>query len=143
MPPSDATPAVLPPLPQPDALTTFFWDGVAQHKLLILCCQTCGHLVHYPRPLCDRCQGRDLTPTEVSGRATISSYTVVEQAFHPYFVDKLPYVLAVVELEEEAGVRLTTNIVDCTEDRLHIDLPVVVDFREVAPGFTLPMFRPA
>ena len=96
-----------------------------------------------PRPICERCGSTDLAPEQVSGAATLYSYTVVTQAFHPYYVDKLPYVLAVVELAEEPGLRLTTNIVDCTEDGLTIDMPVKVVFTEVVPDLILPLFRPA
>jgi uncharacterized OB-fold protein len=132
-----------PPLPDPDALTRFFWDGVQQHRLLILRCQECGNYIHYPRPICNKCLSMNLAPDQVSGRGTLYSYTVTMQAFHPYFVDKVPYILAVVELAEQEGLKLTTNIIDCPENRLHIGMPVEVVFREVAPGFTLPLFRPA
>lgn len=132
-----------PPLPDPDDLTRFFWEGVKQHRLLILRCQECGNYIHYPRPICNKCLSMNLAPDQASGRGTLYSYTVTMQAFHPYFVDKVPYILAVVELSEQEGLKLTTNIIDCPENRLHIGMPVEVVFREVAPGFTLPLFRPA
>lgn len=132
-----------PPIPLPSPLTEFFWDGVNRHRLLILRCQNCQHFVHYPRPICDRCQATDLEPEEVSGRATLYSFTVVMQAFHPYYLERIPYVLAVVELEEEPGLRLTTNIVDCEEEDLKVGLALQVVFSEVAPGLTLPLFTPS
>jgi uncharacterized protein len=131
-----------PPRPQPGAITEFFWHAIKDHKLLILRCQDCGHFVHYPRPICERCLSTELAPQPVSGRAELYSYTVVMQAFHPYYVDKLPYVLAVVELAEEPDLRLTTNIVDCPEDDLEIGMALEVVFREVVPGLLLPLFRP-
>jgi uncharacterized OB-fold protein len=131
-----------PPRPEPGPLTQFFWDAVDAHHLLILRCQGCGHYVHYPRPICNRCRSMDLVPAPVSGAAILYSYTLVIQAFHPYFVDKLPYVYAVVELPEEPGLRLTTNIIECDEPDLRIGMPLQVAFREVAPGLTLPMFAP-
>jgi len=137
--PLDAASA--PPLPDPGPLTQFFWDGCKEHRLLILRCRQCGHYVHYPRPICDRCQSTELGPEQVSGRGTVYSYTVVMQAFHPYFVDRIPYVLAVVELAEEPGLKLTTNIVDCPEEDLKVGLPVEVAFTEVAEGLVLPLFR--
>jgi uncharacterized OB-fold protein len=132
-----------PPVPVPNALTSFFWDGVAAHELRILRCRSCGHHVHYPRPICDRCQSADLAPERVSGRATLYAYTWATQAFHPYFVDKVPYAIAVVELVEEPGLRLTTNIVDCPADLMRTGMDLEVVFDEVAPGLTLPLFRPA
>jgi hypothetical protein len=65
------------------------------------------------------------------------------QAFHPYFVDKLPYLLAVVELEEQPGLKVTTNLVDVAENQVWCGLAVEVVFSEVCPGFALPFFRPA
>ena len=110
--PAGLTAASVPPVPDPDPLAAFFWDAVTARRLEILRCVDCGHYVHYPRPICDRCLGESLRPSPVSGRGTLYAYTEVMQAFHPYFVDKLPYYLAVVELEEEPGLKMTTNLVD-------------------------------
>jgi uncharacterized OB-fold protein len=137
------TAASVPPVPVPGPLTDFYWTAVAEHRLEILRCDACGHFVHYPRPICDRCQGEALTPAPVSGRARLYSWTSVQQAFHPYFVDKIPYLLAVVELEEEAGLKLTTNLVEVDEADLRLDMPLEVVFTELGPGVTLPYFRPA
>jgi uncharacterized OB-fold protein len=132
-----------PPVPAPNDLSRFFWEGLEKHQLLILRCQRCGHYVHYPRPICDRCQSLELAPEQVTGKATLYAYTVVMQAFHPYFVDKIPYVLAVVELVEEPGLRLTTNIPDVPESDLKVGMPLEVSFSEVADGLTLAMFTPS
>jgi uncharacterized OB-fold protein len=133
-------PATLPPLPLPNPMTQFFWDGCKAHKLMILRCRNCGHFIHYPRPVCNVCLSTDQSPEEVSGKATLYAYTLTLQAFHPYYADKLPYTLAVVELEEQPGLRITTNIVDVPEAELTTGLPVEVVWREVAPDLTLPMF---
>jgi uncharacterized OB-fold protein len=132
-----------PPQARPSPLTEFFWAGIRDRRLLILRCQACGHYVHYPRPICERCLSTDLSPEQVSGLATLYSYTVVMQAFHPYYLDKLPYVLAVVELAEEPGLRFTTNIVNCAEEDLAIGMAVEVVFTEVVSEVVLPLFRPA
>jgi uncharacterized OB-fold protein len=133
-------PQPLRPLPNP--LTQFFWDGAMERRLLILQCQNCGHHIHYPRPVCNRCRSTDLAPHEVAGKGSIYAYTVTMQAFHPYYVDKIPYVVAVVELDAEPGLRLTTNIVECEEEDLHTGLRVEVVWTEVASDLVLPMFRP-
>ena len=133
---------LLPPLPDPSPLTQFFWDGVAEHKLLILRCQSCGMFVHWPREICRFCLSRELAPEEVSGRGILATYTVPMQPYDPYYLQKVPYVLAVVELEEQENLKLVTNIVDCEVDDVRITMPVEVTFREVAPGVTLPLFKP-
>jgi uncharacterized OB-fold protein len=133
--------AVAPPVPAPSPMTAFFWEGVARHELMILRCESCGRYVHYPRPICDACQGTALKGEKVSGKATIYSYAIVMQAFHPHWVDLLPYFVAEVELVEQPGLRLTTNIVGCDESDLAVGVPVQVVFTEVSPGVTLPLFE--
>jgi uncharacterized OB-fold protein len=130
-----------PPAPLPDPLTQFFWDAAADGKLMIQQCNECGQHIHPPRPVCRRCLSTDLAPVEVSGRATLYAWTVAEQAFHPYFADKLPYVYATVELEEQR-TKLITNIVDCSIDDLRADMPVEVVFEPLTDTITLPRFRP-
>lgn len=141
--PAGLTAASVPPVPAPDPLAKFFWEATAEGRLDILRCDSCGHYIHYPRPICDRCLGQSSTPASVSGRGTLYSYTEVVQAFHPYFVDKLPYLLAVVELEEEAGLKVTTNLVGAQDVPVRCGMAVEATFEEVAPGFVLPLFRPA
>ncbi|HEY2331187.1 MAG TPA: OB-fold domain-containing protein [Acidimicrobiales bacterium] len=136
-------PVFYPPLPSPDPLTQFFWDGVEQHKLMILRCDNCGTYIHLPRVICRVCLSRSLTPAEVSGRATLATWTSPAQPFDPYYRMHLPYVLAVVELVEQKNLKMVSNIVDANEEDLRIDMPLEVVFREVAPGCTLPLFKPA
>lgn len=140
--PESATAADYPPIPEPDRLTQFFWDGVAEGKLLILHCDNCDTYVHYPRPICPKCLSMDhLAPKQVSGRGTIYSHTTTVQPFHPYYVDKVPYNLIIVALEEDETVRLTSNLIDVPNDDIRIGMPVQVTFQEVAPGLTLPLFK--
>jgi uncharacterized OB-fold protein len=141
--PAGLSAGAVPPVPQPGPLAEFFWDAVAEGRLDILRCDNCGHYVHYPRPICDACLSESLTPATVSGRGTVYAWTAVMQAFHPYFVDKLPYLLAVIELEEQAGLKVTTNLVEVAEDKVWCGLPVEAVFTEICPGFVLPFFRPA
>jgi uncharacterized OB-fold protein len=132
-----------PPVPpRDDPLTQFFWEGVDAHELRILRCDNCGKYVHWPRPVCRFCLSTSLTPTRVSGKGRLHTWTIPLQPFDPYFLERLPYVLAVVELDEQPGLMVVTDIVDCAEDDLRADMPVEVTFREVAPGYTLPLFAP-
>ena len=136
------TEALAPPRPAPDEITSFFWEGVEQHRLLILRCDDCGHYIHLPREVCRFCLSTNLSPSEMSGEGTVETFTVPYQPFHPYFRQHIGYVLAVVRLAEDPDLRLVTNIVDCSDDDVRCDMPVHVVFREVAPGFTLPYFAP-
>jgi uncharacterized protein len=127
------------PLPKIDPLSKFFWDGTAQHRLLILQCQTCGKYNHWPRPICRFCLSDKQSPAEVSGRGTVWSYTVVTYAYHPGL--QPPYVLASIELEEQAGLRLVSNIVESAEEDLAVGMQVEVLYEDLPAGVTLPLFR--
>ncbi len=141
--PMSSQPMPSPPMPVPDASTQFFWEGAAAHRLMILACLDCASFLHPPRPVCPFCGSTAQEPKEVSGQASLYTWTVVERAFHPFFADKVPYVYATVELAEQPGLRMITNVVDCPPEDLHISMPLTVTFREVAPELTLPLFRPA
>jgi len=136
-------PTVAPPMPLPSPMTQFFWDGVAAGELRIQRCQRCGHYIHYPRPYCRFCRSGDLAGEKVSGRATLYAWTIAVQPFHPFFVDRIPYTLATVELVEQPGLMFLSQLVDCPEEELRMGMPVDVTFEQVAPELRLPMFRPA
>lgn len=133
-------PATRPFLP-PTEITQFYWDAAREHKLVIQRCDECGHYVHWPAVLCTKCHGETLTPTEVSGKGTIYSFTIIKHVFHPIFADQVPYSLAIVELDEQPGLRVVTNIVDCANEDLAVGMRVEVTFEDY-DGFTLPQFRP-
>ena len=118
-----------------------FWHGGAQGELRFLRCDACRTYVHPPAPLCPECLGRSLTAEPVSGRAMVHTYTINHQPWIPGFDP--PYVVAIVEIEEQRGLRLTTNIVDCEIDAVSIDMPVEVCFDEREDGIFIPLFRPS
>ncbi len=126
------------PLPLPDPETAFFWDATARGKLEILRCQTCRTWVHYPKPSCWNCSSMDLKPEEVSGRGTVYSYTVTHQDVPGYTA---PFAVVIVELEEQAGLRMVSNVVDVPPEDVRIGMPVEVTFEQVADDVTLPMFK--
>lgn len=125
------------PLPDPDADTAFFWEACARGELHILRCRGCGRFVHPPKQGCRGCGGDDLAPERVSGRGTVYSYTVTHMplpGFEP------PFAVVLVELEEQAGLRLVSNLVDVAPAEIEIGMPVEVAF-ERAGDVTLPLFR--
>lgn len=128
-------------LPQPTDLSRPFWEAARRHELLIQRCSGCGRHVFYPRYNCPHCDSRGLVWDKVSGRGRVYTYTIARRPTHPAFADRVPYVIAIVELEE--GPRVTTNIVDCEVDAVRIDMPVEVTFWDVSDEVSLVMFRPA
>ena len=77
----------------------------------------------------------------MSGRGVVYSFTVARQAFHPWFADRLPYVLAVIELAEEEGLRMLSNVVDCVPQDVAVGAAVDVAFQAISDDVTLPVFR--
>jgi len=132
-----------PPFPTTDALTEPFWAGARAGKLVIQRCPDCGLYIHLPRPVCRRCQSMDVAHEEVSGRGTVYSFTETRKAFHPFFVDRIPYLVVVVELEEQPGLRLVSNLVGVAEPDVRFGMPVTVGFEQLAPELTIPVFSPA
>jgi uncharacterized protein len=130
------------PRPEPDEVSQFFWDGAREHRLLMQRCSHCSLYQYPPDIICVSCQSPELTVTEVSGRGTLYSYAVVDRAFHAGFVDRVPYVVGLIELEEQAGLRMLTNIVDTDPKELRVGLPLEVTFEDRA-GTVLPQFRSA
>ena len=92
------------PLPEPTPVTAPFWEACKAHLLLLQQCETCGHIQFYPRSLCTACMSDDLRWRPARGRGTVYSYSTVHRALLPGFEEDLPYVVAMIELEE--GVRL-------------------------------------
>ena len=116
---------------------SFFWKSGSGGQLQILQCDACGEWLHPPGPVCPACLSRDLTARPVSGRATIETYTINHQAWSPGL--PVPYVIAIVSLDDCSAVRLTTNIIECAPTDVHIGDAVRVRF-EKHGDIWLPLF---
>lgn len=77
----------------------------------------------------------------LSGHATLYTYSIVYQNDLPPFRDRVPYVAAIVDLDE--GPRMMTNNVDCPFEDLQVGMKLTVRFEESSDKFTVPMFSPA
>ncbi len=133
--------------PSPTAESHAFWTGGQQGQLLINRCQSCGHFFHPPGPACWRCRSTDVAAEPVSGRATVVAYTVNRQKWIPGF--EPPYIVAIVELDDEPDVRLITNVVGVPIGDVGIGMAVEVFFEDwtVPSGdedsrVWIPLFRP-
>lgn len=130
----------LPSLNRPE--TRPFWEACQRGELMIQRCADCGTDIWYPQTICHHCNSWNIQWRKVSGRGTVYSWIVVRHPLHPYFADKLPFAVALVELDDAPGVRMTTNILDCPMDKIHIGMPVEVVFHKINDQVTLPYFRP-
>ena len=134
------------PLPDvDDAITAPFFAGAARGELVIPRCDVCNSYVWYPQESCPH-DGGTLTWTPVSGRGTLFTWAVVERAFLPAFADRVPFITALVALEEDPAVRLCTYVIGTAPEALVADAAVAVSFEPLefttVPGksVTVPMF---
>lgn len=132
-------------LPVVDIESKPYWDAAAQGKLLIKHCRACQRNYFYPRDHCPSCWSTDTEWIEASGRGTVYTFTIVYQNDLPPFRDRLPYVVAEIDLDE--GVRMTSNVEGCAPQDVRCGMRVAVSFRQEPRDETdvvhLPVFRPA
>jgi len=128
------------PLPKPDFVNAEYWQAAADGRLLIQECPSCGHRQWYPRALCTACAA-DTEWLECSGRGTVHTFTVIRQFGMKPFRDALPYVIAMIDLEE--GPRIMGDIPECDVDAVTIGMPVEVFFTKAADDIGIPRWRPA
>ena len=128
------------PLPYIHEETRPFWEGAKKHELLLQKCRGCGKFYFYPRSICPHCLSDNTEWIKVSGRGKIYSFTVSHREGSPAFKPDVPYNIAIIELEED--VHMLSNIVECRNEDISIDMPVEVVFDDVTPEVTLPKFRP-
>lgn len=126
-------------LPLLTELNRPFWTGGADGLLLILRCKACGYWQHPPQPRCRRCLSDDLGPEPVSGEGVIESFTLNMKSWGEGL--EIPYAIAIVGLDEQAGLRMTTNIVGVDPHAVAIDMRVRVVF-EQDDDVWLPLFTP-
>ena len=119
--------------------TRAYWTAGADGQVRIARCESCRRFVHPPRANCPDC-AEPLVFTAVSGNATLFTYTVAHQQFHPAV--PTPFVIALVELVEQPGLRLVTNLVDCDPDSLTTGMALRVRFEQHGETF-MPVVAPA
>jgi uncharacterized OB-fold protein len=118
-----------------------FWEGCRAHELRIPRCEGCGRWVWYPAATCPGCGGDAHRWTRVSGRGRVFTWVRVHRAFLPGYAPRVPFVTALVELEEDARVRLATWLGDVPAAGPRVGMAVAVDFERVDASLVLPVFR--
>lgn len=131
------------PLPLADPLSAPFWTAARAHALHMQSCDRCGVLAYPPEIACRACGGDRLHFTSVSGRATLHSWTILHEPPSPGFRDRLPVILAAVELVEQERLLMSTNLVGIDPAVLRIGLPLEAVFEDVTADYTLVQFGPA
>ncbi len=129
------------PLPKPNPDTRLFWEQCRDHHLTFQQCNDCGHVRWPPAIICSQCHSDSHDSIVSTGRGTVFTFVVYHQAFDPAFKEDLPYVVAVVKLEE--GPKIISNIVGCDPDKVACDMPVELIWEDITEEFSLPKFQPA
>ncbi len=127
------------PQPAPTAETERYWQAARENRLDIQYCRACARHQFYPRRFCTQCLSDAIEWVQANGRGRVYTYTVCHVAGHPAFESRVPYAIAMIELDE--GVRLLAGIVDSDMERLAVGAPVQVCFERISDEFALPMFR--
>jgi len=131
------------PLPNPLHWGTSkpFWEAAKRHELMMPRCKTCDRLFFYPREVCPHCLKSDLEWVKLSGMGRLHTFTVVHQPANAAFAPDVPYIYAMVQLDE--GPRIISTLVDCPPQDARVDMRLTAVFDDVTPDWTLVKFRPA
>ena len=126
------------PIPRPSPETRTFWEAAKEKRLLLPQCNHCGRFFFPPAQRCRYCLSTDIAWVESKGMGRIYSFVVYHRSYHPSFEADIPYVVAIVELDE--GVRLLSNIVGTPPETVRCDQRVRVTFME-REGASIPVFE--
>lgn len=127
------------PVPKEDAESAPFWRAIHEGRFVLPTCQDCGRSHFYPRAVCPHCRSLAVTYAPASGLGSIYSYTVHRQPAAPEFASEVPYVVALVTLDE--GPRMLTRIVGQSPEAVAIGQRVTVVSRRISPDFSIPCFE--
>jgi uncharacterized OB-fold protein len=129
------------PVPAPSESDEPYWSAAGEHRLVLQKCVVCHLYSAQPRLICPVCRGESFEWTQISGRGTIHSYTIVHHTTVPGFGDG-PYVVAIIQIEEDPRCYLTTNLLVSPDEfaEIAVDAAVAVEF-ETRESMTLPQFR--
>ena len=137
------------PLPDLEYLPDYergFWEGTRSHELRIQRCADCETFRHLPMPTCPECHSFDYEWARTSGRGEVYSFLIVRAGAHPAIREKnqTPYNICLVELAEQEGLRIVSNVLNVAPEDIHIGMPVEVVFMPAAddPQVVLPLFVP-
>jgi uncharacterized OB-fold protein len=127
------------PLPETRNAGATFWNKAAEGVLAVPKCGACERTFWHPRPRCPHCGSERVGWIRASGKGAVHTFTVVRQSGDPFFKTKVPYAVAMIDLDE--GVRIMTNIVETPLEALAVGMRVEVLFEDAGDGIAIPLFR--
>ena len=132
------TPRKPKPRPAPESLP--YWQAAKEHRLALPKCEDCSQFWFPPSRTCPHCLSTNFSFQNVSGRGKVFSFVTFHRVYRPAFAEDVPYVVALVELEE--GPRVLTNILGVTHEDVRCEMPVEVVFDDYDEDVSIPKFRP-
>jgi len=128
-------------LPEPvsNSDSALYWKGAVEGHLLLRRCLDCGGTHFMPRYMCPECWSERLDWFQASGMGTIYSFTIIWRASDPAFREAVPYVVALIDLEE--GPRMTANILGDGALDCAIGDTVSVVFEKRGENSAVPQFE--
>jgi uncharacterized OB-fold protein len=118
-----------------------FWEATRRERLVLPWCRHCEAPFWYPRPVCPVCLSPDIEWREASGRGEVHAVSVMHRPGNPTMQDRVPYAVALVDLEE--GVRIMSNVVGIEPGEVKVGMPVTVTWEALSDGRRLPLFEPS
>lgn len=129
------------PIPKPAPESQPYWEAAKSHTLSLPHCDACEQFWFPPSQTCPHCLSSKFSWQAVSGRGKVFSFVTFHRVYHPAFEGEVPYVVALIELEE--GPRLLSNVIGIPVDQVRCDMSVKVVFDDVSGDVTVPKFTPA
>jgi uncharacterized OB-fold protein len=123
-----------------DAITLPFWQAAAEHRLVVQRCAECGRTRLPPAPVCPACRSESADWKPVSGRGEVYTFTIVHRPIAAG--QQLPFVIAVIALEDAGGVRMISNLVGVAPEQVAIGMPVELVWEDMSAELAIPRFRP-
>jgi len=126
------------PRPAPESLP--YWETAKEHRLALPHCDDCAQFWFPPSRTCPHCLSMNFAFKSVSGRGKVFSFVTFHRVYRPAFAEDVPYVVALVELDE--GPRLLTNILGVSPDEVRCEMAVEVVFDDYDADVSIPKFKP-
>ena len=128
--------------PQQSDAAAPFWEATKQRRYLVQWCDACATPIFYPRDVCPRCLSADsLMWREAKGTGTVHAVSVQHRPANPTMADKVPYAVALVDLDED--IRVMSNVVNSDPSSVKVGDAVTLTWEPLDDGTNLPLFEPA
>jgi hypothetical protein len=125
------------PRPAPESLP--YWQAARDHRLALPKCEDCQKFWFPPSRTCPHCLSTNFSFQNVSGKGKIFSFVTFHRVYRPAFTNDVPYVVALIELDE--GPRLLSNIMGVTHDHVKCEMRVEVVFDDYDDDISIPKFK--